>query len=343
MLKFYIILLGEEVIDMEQYIPYLIDGFLILFLIIRFVRGYNKGFIREIFSLILNVGAIVLLILYLNPLRDFLVKYIDIAKIVGEKSNKWINYLLSMSKYLVVTLIILIAFSLISKLLTLWTKKLVQRLRDDHPTFASFDKCGGFLFGLVNGLITLAIVCYIAFQPIFLPQGQEYLQKTQFATTIYDMTEKGLVKVAKVEKEKVNEIIIKYLLGTELEKSETDEFKSRTLAKLIIDIPTLISNPQKLLDAKGTENQSIVIFNYISDISAFADLTSKVPEDAELNKRFGLIYDHLVSQLPDVVIHNINELEYNAMFDEETGTFYQVGLSQEQINALKSKCVPDIE
>lgn len=328
-------------IDMEQYISYLIDGFLILFLIIRFVSGYNKGFIREIFSLILNVGGIVLLVLYLNPLRNFLVKYIDIAKIVGEKDNKWINYLLSMSKYLVVTLIILIAFSLISKLLTLWTKKLVQRLRDDHPNFASFDKIFGFLFGLVNGLITLAVACYIAFQPIFLPQGQQYMQKTQFATTVYDITEKALVNVAKVEKEKVNEIIIKYLLGTELEKSETDEFKSKSLAKLIVDIPSLISNPQKLLEAKGTDTQGIVIYNYISYISALADLTSKVPEDSELYKRFGLIYDHLVSQLPEIEVLKIDEPGYNAMFNEETGTFYQVGLSQEQINVLKNKCVPD--
>ncbi len=326
---------------MEQYIPYLIDGFLILFLIIRFVRGYNKGFIKEIFSLILNIASIVLLVLYLNPLRNFLVKYIDIAKIVGDRSNKWINYLLSMSKYLVVTLIILIVFYLISTLLTLWTKKLVQRLRDDHPTFASFDRAFGFVFGFINGLVTLAIVCYIAFQPIFLPQGQEYLQKTQFATTVYDMTEKGLTKVAKVDKEEVNEIIIKYLLGTEIEKSETDEFKSKALRKLIVDLPTLISNPQKLIEVKGENSEGVTIYNYITLISALADLTSKVPEDEELNKRFGLIYDHLVAQLPDVVIHLNSQSDYDAMFDEETGTFYQVGLSQEQIDVLKNKCTTD--
>lgn len=322
---------------MGQYIPYIIDGLLILFLIIRFVRGYNKGFIREVFSLILNVGSIVLLVLYLNPLRELLVKYIDIAKLVGKQSNAWVNYLLSMSRYLVVTLVILLAFWFVTTLLTLWTKKWVQRVRDDHPGFASFDKTFGFVFGLVNGVITLVIICYLAFQPVFLPQGQEYLNDTQFAKAVYDITEDTLETVTKKDKDEINEIVIKYLLGTELQDSTQDELKANSIALLIKNFPTLVSKPYKLLE--GTGDKAMIAYMYIWQLSALADLTAKVPEDEELDKRFGIIYDQLVDLLPEGLVLNLTELEYNIMFDEKTGTFYQVGLSQEQINKIQNLAV----
>ena len=322
---------------MGQYIPYIIDGLLILYLIIRFVRGYNKGFIREIFTLIINVGSIVLLVLYLNPLRNFAIQYLDIAKIVGEQKNPWVNYLLSMSRYLVVTLAILLVFGLIARLLTFWTKKWVQRLRDDHPAFATFDKTFGFVLGLANGAITIVILCFLAFQPVFLPQANEHLEKTQFAKAVYEITEDVAVDVTKKSADELSSMVIKYLIGDTFGESEENTYKTRSIAILIKDFPTLVSKPYKLIEVTG--DNSTIIFTYISRISALADLTSKVPEDEELNKRFAIIYDQLVDLIPEDTLINLPELEYKTLFDEKDGTLYQVGLSQDQINKLQNICV----
>ena len=326
---------------MGNMIPYIVDGVLILYLVIRFVIGYRKGFLHEFLSLVLSLGFLFVLIKYMNPIREKLAPIINIPKWIGEKANPWVNYLVSLSHYLIVTIIIFLAFRFVLLLLLLGLKKFVQRMRDDSPGLGKIDRVLGFLFGLVNGVVTVAIICFLLYQPTLFPKQQESLSKAKLASSVYDVSVQTVEKVTHKSTDEITTIVMHYLAGTSIGEAEkVSNSSAERFALLITDLPKLVKNPEKTFNVEDSQRQAAAL-RFILELSALAELTDKVPYDAELDRRFGVIYDQLVAYVPgDIGVIGVQTATYNELFEEEKGTFYQVGLSNEQISKLKDICTP---
>lgn len=325
---------------MDKFLPYIVDGILVLYLVIRFIIGYRKGFLHEVLSLVLSLGFLFVLIKYMNPIREFLAPIINIPGWIGEKSNPWVNYLVSLSHYLIVTIIIFLAFRLVLMFLLLLLKKHVQRKRDDNPTWAKFDRVLGFFFGLVNGVITVAIVCFLLYQPTLFPKQQDMLSNAKLASSVYDVTIENTERFTGKSADEITTVVVNYLAGSSISDAmQTSSSSTNRFAALIVDLPKLVTHPEKQFEVSG--DRAPVVARYILEIAALAELTEKVPYNVELHARYGVIYDNLVSLIPDDVgIIGLETQTYNELFDAETGIFHHVSLSDEQIAALQNKCAP---
>ena len=318
-------------------IAYICDIILVLILLVAVVNGTKVGFVQSIIELFLNIITIVVIVAFLNPVRDFLLKYIDLYKIVGDTGNVWKNYLLSAGNYLAITILIFIVISIIVMIVMIIARRSIEDKRIDSPTFAKWDRWLGLGAGLIRGVISCALISLIVSQPIFFPSIQEDVSKTTITKFTYKTTQNILKETTDLNDDELTNVIVAYFMGSDLEnieeaKDDASTYRMTKITALAMDLPELTKSPKAFLENNGTT----AINKYIIYISAIADITAMSPQNENLDKQFIKLYDELVSYIPEGTLVAFTAEQFDDMYNVNHGSFYKVRLDDERINKLKN-------
>jgi hypothetical protein len=325
-------------------VAYICDIVLVLILLVGVINGLKTGFVQSIVGLLLSVILVVFVVAFLNPVRVFLLKFIDLNDWFGDSgSSIWEKFILSASNYLAATILIFTVLSIITAIILHISKNRIEDKRIDSPTFASWDKWLGLAAGFIRGMVSCILISVIISQPLFFPYMQEDIQKTTITSFIYETTEKVLIKTTGMNDDELTNAMIAYFMGNDLKdatKTPTSEYRMAKITSLVIEFNDFSGDPQKFIDKNGLEGYSKLIIY----LSAVADITAMSPQNDELDKNFLAIYDELVSYLPqdENIRFNFTEEQYVDMFDPATGSFYSVRLDEERIEKIRSKTCREV-
>lgn len=311
-------------------VAYICDIILVLILVVALVNGTRQGFVQTIVGLLLNIITIVVVVAFLNPVRVFLLKFVDLAKWFGEDGNLWKNFILSAGNYLVATLIIFAIISLIMTVIMTIARRRVEDRRIDSPSFAKWDRGLGFLGGLINGLMSCALISIIVSQPLFFPTIQEDVDKTTITSFVYNVSEKAMSATTGLNDEELTNAMIAYFMGSSIEDSKEEEsstYRMSKIASMVLEIESFTKNPERFIKTNGEAG----VAKFVIYISALADVVAMSPENKSLDEHFIKLYDFLVGYIPNGVDIIFTEEQYYDMFDRAEGSFYNAGLSAERI------------
>ena len=319
-------------------VAYICDIALVLVLLVGIINGLRTGFVQSLVGLFLSIITIVCVIAFLNPVRVFLLKFIDLNEWFGNTGNIWKDFILSASNYLAATVLIFTVLSIVNAIILHIFKIKVEDKRIDSPTFEKWDRWLGLGAGLVRGLVSCVLISIIVSQPLFFPFMQDDVEKTTITSMVYDKTEDVLINVTGMDDEELTNAMIAYFMGKDLKgamKSETSDYRMTKITALVIEFNSFTGDPEKFIKKNGEHAyQKLVLY-----LSAVADVTAMSPKNEELDKMFVQIFDELVSYIPqdEELRFVFTEEQYYDMFDPKNGSFYSVRLDEERIEKIRER------
>ena len=171
-------------------VAYICDIVLVLILLVGIVNGLRTGVVQSIIGLLLSIALVVCVIAFLNPVRIFLLKFIDLNEWFGNTGDIWKDFILSAANYLAATVLIFAVLSIITAIILHIAKNRIEDKRIDSLTFEKWDKWLGLGAGLIRGIVSCVLISVIISQPLFFPFMQEDIQKTTITKFVYKNTEK---------------------------------------------------------------------------------------------------------------------------------------------------------
>lgn len=319
-------------------VAYICDIALVLILLLGIVNGLRTGFVQSLVGLFLSIITIVCVVAFLNPVRIFLLKFIDLNEWFGNSGNIWENFILSAANYLAATIFIFMVLSIVNAIILHIFKIKVEDKRIDSPTFEKWDKWLGLGAGLIRGLVSCVLISVIISQPLFFPFLQEDVNKTTITSFVYEKTEDVLISVTDMDDEELTNAMIAYFMGKDLKsamKSETSDYRMTKITALVIEFSDFTGDPQKFIEKNGDHGyQKLVLY-----LSAVADVAAMSPKNKELDKMYVQIYDELTSYIPqDEELRIVfTEEQYYDMFDPANGSFYSIRLDEERIEKIRGR------
>ena len=233
--------------------------------------------------------------------------------------------------------------SIITAIILHIAKNRIEDKRIDSLTFEKWDKWLGLGAGLIRGIVSCVLISVIISQPLFFPFMQEDIQKTTITKFVYKNTEKVLIKVTGMNDDELTNAMISYFMGNDLKeaaKTPTSEYRMAKITSLVIEFSDFTGNPEKFIEKNGESGiAKLVIY-----LSAVADITAMSPQNDDLDKKFLVIYDELLSYIPQDENLRIvfTEEQYYDMFDPATGSFYSVRLDEERIEKIRERTCIEI-
>lgn len=319
-------------------VAYICDIALVLILLLGIVNGLRTGFVQSLVGLFLSIITIVCVVAFLNPVRIFLLKFIDLNEWFGNSGNIWKDFILSAANYLAATIFIFMVLSIVNAIILHIFKIKVEDKRIDSPTFEKWDKWLGLGAGLIRGLVSCVLISVIISQPLFFPFLQEDVNKTTITSFVYEKTEDVLISVTDMDDEELTNAMIAYFMGKDLKsamKSETSDYRMTKITALVIEFSDFTGDPQKFIEKNGDHGyQKLVLY-----LSAVADVAAMSPKNKELDKMYVQIYDELTSYIPqDEELRIVfTEEQYYDMFDPASGSFYSIRLDEERIEKIRGR------
>lgn len=316
-------------------VAYICDIILVLILLVGIINGTRMGFVQSLVGLLLGVISIVVIVAFLNPVRTFLLRFIDLNKIVGDTGNIWKDYILAASNYLVATILIFTVLSIINAIILRIARIRIEDRRIDSPTFAKWDRWLGLLAGAIRGTVTCVLISLIISQPLFFPTMQEDIAKTTITSFVYEKTEYVLQETTGMNDDELTNAMISYFMGSDIEdaKEESSEYRMIKITSMVLEFQDLTGDPQAFIEKNGDVGvRKLVIY-----LSAIADITAMSPKNENLDKKFLTIYDELVSYIPQDEKLLFTREQYDDMFDPVDGSFYNVRLEDYRVEKIRDK------
>lgn len=154
---------------------------IIIIILLGALIGFKKGAIKEIFELVGTISIIIIAYLLKGYLASLLIKLLPFFNFKGYVGLYSINFLI----YDVISFIIIfvLLYCILNILINL--AGFIDKLINLSVIFALPSKIIGLLLGMVNALVFIFLLCYIAMQ---IPHTQKYVMESKVSTSILERT-----------------------------------------------------------------------------------------------------------------------------------------------------------
>ena len=154
---------------------------IIIIILLGALIGFKKGAIKEIFELVGTISIIIIAYLLKGYLASLLIKLLPFFNFKGYVGLYSINFLI----YDVISFIII--FVLLCCILNILINLagFIDKLINLSVIFALPSKIIGLVLGMVNALVFIFLLCYIAMQ---IPHTQKYVMESKVSTSILERT-----------------------------------------------------------------------------------------------------------------------------------------------------------
>ena len=222
---------------------------IIIIILLGALIGFKKGAIKEIFELVGTVSIIIIAYLLKGYLASFLIKLLPFFNFKGYVGLYSINFLI----YDVISFIIIfvLLYCILNILINL--AGFIDKLINLSVIFALPSKIIGLVLGMVNALVFIFLLCYIAMQ---IPHTQKYVMESKVSTSILERT--PIVNVVCSKGILVSEDVYNKLLSYSFKEEDTQDMNlqiATSVAKYGLVDKTLI---QEVIN-KGKLNLEHVI------------------------------------------------------------------------------------
>lgn len=222
---------------------------IIIIILLGALIGFKKGAIKEIFELVGTISIIIIAYLLKGYLASLLIKILPFFNFKGYVGLYSINFLI----YDVISFIIIfvLLYCILNILINL--AGFIDKLINLSVIFAIPSKIIGLVLGMVNALVFVFLLCYIAMQ---IPHTQKYIMESKVSTSILERT--PIVNVVCSKGILVSEDVYNKLLGYSFKEEDTQDMNlqiATSVAKYGLVDKTLI---QEVIN-KGKLNLDHVI------------------------------------------------------------------------------------
>lgn len=154
---------------------------IIIIILLGALIGFKKGAIKEIFELVGTISIIIIAYLLKGYLASLLIKLLPFFNFKGYVGLYSINFLI----YDVISFIIIfvLLYCILNILINL--AGFIDKLINLSVIFALPSKIIGLVLGMVNALVFIFLLCYIAMQ---IPHTQKYVMESKVSTSILERT-----------------------------------------------------------------------------------------------------------------------------------------------------------
>lgn len=224
---------------------------IIIIILLGALIGFKKGAIKEIFELVGTISIIIIAYLLKGYLVSLLIKILPFFNFKGYVGLYSINFLI----YDVISFIIIfvLLYCILNILINL--AGFIDKLINLSVIFAIPSKIIGLVLGMVNALVFVFLLCYIAMQ---IPHTQKYIMESKVSTSILERT--PIVNVVCSKGILVSEDVYNKLLGYSFKEEDTQDMNlqiATSVAKYGLVDKTLI---QEVIN-KGKLNLDHVIIS----------------------------------------------------------------------------------
>lgn len=222
---------------------------IIIIILLGALIGFKKGAIKEIFELVGTISIIIIAYLLKGYLASLLIKLLPFFNFKGYVGLYSINFLI----YDVISFIIIfvLLYCILNILINL--AGFIDKLINLSVIFALPSKIIGLVLGMVNALVFIFLLCYIAMQ---IPHTQKYVMESKVSTSILERT--PIVNVVCSKGILVSEDVYNKLLSYSFKEEDTQDMNlqiATSVAKYGLVDKTLI---QEVIN-KGKLNLEHVI------------------------------------------------------------------------------------
>ena len=222
---------------------------IIIIILLGALIGFKKGAIKEIFELVGTISIIIIAYLLKGYLASLLIKLLPFFNFKGYVGLYSINFLI----YDVISFIIIfvLLYCILNILINL--AGFIDKLINLSVIFALPSKIIGLVLGMVNALVFIFLLCYIAMQ---IPHTQKYVMESKVSTSILERT--PIVNVVCSKGILVGEDVYNKLLSYSFKEEDTQDMNlqiATSVAKYGLVDKTLI---QEVIN-KGKLNLEHVI------------------------------------------------------------------------------------
>ena len=223
---------------------------IIIIILLGALIGFKKGAIKEIFELVGTVSIIIIAYLLKGYLASFLIKLLPFFNFKGYVGLYSINFLI----YDVISFIIIfvLLYCILNILINL--AGFIDKLINLSVIFALPSKIIGLVLGMVNALVFVFLLCYIAMQ---IPHTQKYVMESKVSTSILERT--PIVNVVCSKGILVSEDVYNKLLGYSFNEEDTQDMNlqiATSVAKYGLVDKTLI---QEAINAGKLNLEHVII------------------------------------------------------------------------------------
>ena len=223
---------------------------IIIIILLGALIGFKKGAIKEIFELVGTVSIIIIAYLLKGYLASFLIKLLPFFNFKGYVGLYSINFLI----YDVISFIIIfvLLYCILNILINL--AGFIDKLINLSVIFALPSKIIGLVLGMVNALVFIFLLCYIAMQ---IPHTQKYVMESKVSTSILERT--PIVNVVCSKGILVSEDVYNKLLGYSFNEEDTQDMNlqiATSVAKYGLVDKTLI---QEAINAGKLNLEHVII------------------------------------------------------------------------------------
>ena len=223
---------------------------IIIIILLGALIGFKKGAIKEIFELVGTVSIIIIAYLLKGYLASFLIKLLPFFNFKGYVGLYSINFLI----YDVISFIIIfvLLYCILNILINL--AGFIDKLINLSVIFALPSKIIGLVLGMVNALVFIFLLCYIAMQ---IPHTQKYVMESKVSTSILERT--PIVNVVCSKGILVSEDVYNKLLGYSFKEEDTQDMNlqiATSVAKYGLVDKTLI---QEAINAGKLNLEHVII------------------------------------------------------------------------------------
>lgn len=187
---------------------------IIIIILLGALIGFKKGAIKEIFELVGTISIIIIAYLLKGYLASLLIKILPFFNFKGYVGLYSINFLI----YDVISFIIIfvLLYCILNILINL--AGFIDKLINLSVIFAIPSKIIGLVLGMVNALVFVFLLCYIAMQ---IPHTQKYIMESKVSTSILERT--PIVNVVCSKGILVSEDVYNKLLGYSFKEEDTQD------------------------------------------------------------------------------------------------------------------------
>lgn len=223
---------------------------IIIIILLGALIGFKKGAIKEIFELVGTISIIIIAYLLKGYLVSLLIKILPFFNFKGYVGLYSINFLI----YDVISFIIIfvLLYCILNILINL--AGFIDKLINLSVIFAIPSKIIGLVLGMVNALVFVFLLCYIAMQ---IPHTQKYIMESKVSTSILERT--PIVNVVCSKGILVSEDVYNKLLGYSFKEEDTQDMNlqiATSVAKYGLVDKTLI---QEAINAGKLNLEHVII------------------------------------------------------------------------------------
>ena len=223
---------------------------IIIIILLGALIGFKKGAIKEIFELVGTISIIIIAYLLKGYLASLLIKLLPFFNFKGYVGLYSINFLI----YDVISFIIIfvLLYCILNILINL--AGFIDKLINLSVIFALPSKIIGLVLGMVNALVFVFLLCYIAMQ---IPHTQKYVMESKVSTSILERT--PIVNVVCIKGILVGEDVYNKLSNYSFKEEDTQDMNlqiATSVAKYGLVDKTLI---QEAINAGKLNLEHVII------------------------------------------------------------------------------------